>query len=242
MNHPAFKQIDHRPWPLPEKQWQGRQVWADLAFVHWEVDVKWLRDQIPPQLEPDLYDGKAWIGVVPFDMKGVTRRGFPAPKWMCDFPEINVRTYVRYGNKPGVWFLSLDVPNPFAVWAARTFYHLPYFKADMQIRNKGQVYAYEHQRGAYQFKASYQALGRIDVPLDSFESWVTERYCLYTQNKRGTLYRAQIHHPRWPLEKAELSIQQNTLIKDIPVGRQCPVILFSKKIDVVIYPMEKLTA
>jgi uncharacterized protein YqjF (DUF2071 family) len=241
VSHPTFQQTKHRPWPLPNRNWIGCQVWHDLLFVHWEVDKDWLRKQIPPQLSLDLFDDKAWIGIVPFDMKGVRFRGLPAPSWICDFPEVNVRTYVRYEDKPGVWFFSLDVPNPLAVWVARNFYHLPYFKAKMHIRQQGRTYHYHHQRGALRFNSTYKPLGRIEVPNHSFETWSTERYCLYTQKKGSILYRAQIHHPKWPLERAALDIHQNTLLKQIPVGRQHPAILFSKKIDVVIYPLEKLT-
>lgn len=242
MNHPAFKQTEHRPWPLPAAKWVGSQVWADLLFVHWEVDKDWLREKIPPQLELDLFDNKAWIGIVPFDMKRVARRGFPSPSWLCDFPEINVRTYVRFRNKPGVWFFSLDVPNPFAVWVARTFYHLPYYKADIRIQKQDQAYHYCHSRNDLQFEATYQPLEKANIHKESFEWWATERYCLYTQNKKGTLYRAQIHHPQWPLEKAQLTIHRNTLLKGIPVESQNPTALFSKQIDVVIYPMERLSS
>lgn len=112
------------------------------AFLHWEISPAELRPRLPAGVEIDLYGGTAWIGVVPFDMKGITRRGFPAPRWLSDFPEINVRTYVTVEGKPGVWFFSLDVPNRLAVRGARKFYHLPYFYAGMSVRRDGEAVHY----------------------------------------------------------------------------------------------------
>jgi uncharacterized protein YqjF (DUF2071 family) len=107
--------------------------WLDLAFIHFEADAAELRKLLPVGVELDLYEGKAWIGIVPFRMEGVTRRGWPAPAWLCDFPEINVRTYVTAEGKRGVWFLSLDATNPLAVWTARTFFYAPYFTARVAL-------------------------------------------------------------------------------------------------------------
>ena len=100
------------------EKWHWQQTWEDLAFIHWEIDESEIRDKIPPQLEIDKYKDKAYIGLIPFRMSGVTKRGYPAPSYFCNFPEINVRTYVTYERKPGVFFFSLDVTNFFAVWFA----------------------------------------------------------------------------------------------------------------------------
>jgi len=240
MNHPAFRQIDHRPWPLPNKKWTVKQVWKHLLFIHWEVDPDWMRRQLPKELELDLFDGKAWIGIVPFDMSGVTRRGFPAPRWICDFPEINVRTYVRYRDKPGVWFFSLDVPSSITAWMARTFYYLTYFKAEMSISPQGKGFVYRHQRNPYRFVASYEGHEKVSCSPDSFEIWATERYCLYSQAPSGSLYRAEVHHPKWPLQRATVTVHENTLLQGVPCGPSSDAVLFSKSIDVVVYPLERL--
>ena len=76
-----FNNIEHRPWPLPNEKWQWQQTWEDLAFIHWEIDESQIRDKIPPQLEIDKYKGKAYVGIIPFRMSGVTKRGYPAPSY-----------------------------------------------------------------------------------------------------------------------------------------------------------------
>lgn len=241
LKHPAFAQIEHRPWPLPNKRWLLTQTWLNLLFVHWEIEVSDLRARIPDELEIDLHDGKAYIGIVPFDMKGVTFRNCPKVSFLSDFPEINVRTYVTYQGKPGVWFFSLDVPIKFAVWAARTFFHLPYRFGEVSIADHSGSIQYESQVNDECFKATYRPAGKDTWDPGSFEKWSTERYCLYCQSKGGSLYRTEVHHPQWPLQKAVLNIQENSLLENFKIKAQHPSVLFSKQIEVVAYPPKKLT-
>src|SRR5579871_2268047 len=120
-----FANTAHRPWTLPPRPWAMAMRWHDLAFLHWPVPAQTIRPLIPPALDVDSYDGKAWIGVVPFRMTGVRPRFVPSLPGLSAFPEINVRTYVTTGGKPGVWFFSLDAAHRLAVWTARRTFHLP---------------------------------------------------------------------------------------------------------------------
>ncbi len=158
MKHPALSQIDHRPWAMPDRPWTLQQEWHDLLFLHWEIHVKELRRLIPSALELDTYDGKAWIAVVPFRMRGVAPRGCPKPRSISDFPEINIRTYVIKDGKPGVWFFSLDVPHRLPVWIARRFFHLPYFLSDMSVQTRNRQTLYRSTRSDRSFDASYGPL------------------------------------------------------------------------------------
>src|SRR4029434_453282 len=128
----ALRSTSHRPWPLPRGPWIMAQTWHDLLFAHWPIPPEIMRALVPPQLTLDLFDGQCWLGIVPFWMSGVRGRGLPAIPGLSRFPELNVRTYVTLGKKPGVYFFSLDAANIPAVCAARTFYHLPYFYASMK--------------------------------------------------------------------------------------------------------------
>ncbi|MFT7663947.1 MAG: hypothetical protein ACI87A_002175, partial [Planctomycetota bacterium] len=131
--HSALERLDHRPWPLPPGAWSWRQSWCDLLFAHWPIPSSQLRSLVPSELTVQEFDGTSWVGVVPFRMQGVMRRPLPDLPWVSAFPELNLRLYVEYEGKPGVWFLSLDASNWLAVWAARRFFHLPYFHADMRL-------------------------------------------------------------------------------------------------------------
>ena len=235
--HPSLECTEHRPWPLPEKNWRWCQQWQNLVFIHWSIDKDWLQKQLPSGLELDLYDGQAWIGIVPFSMKGVTLRGCPAPRFLCDFPEINLRTYVTRNGKKGVWFFSLDVPNALAVWAARTFFHLPYYNARINTTEHEHQVNYHSVRNEVEFDGTYIPEKFIDATGNSFESWSTERYCLYSVNSQGRLFRGDIHHKRWPLQSASIEIRKNTFPNDMPIGDMHPSVLFSRSIDVVVYDL-----
>ena len=235
-----FNDVEHRPWPLADEQWQWRQTWKDLAFVHWEIDESEIRSKIPLQLEIDKYEGKAYIGIVPFRMSGVTKRGYPAPPYFCDFPEINVRTYVMYADKPGVFFFSLDVTSFLAAWFARLFFHLPYYRAKMLVNEIGTSVNYSHSRQDKVFEATYGSKGKAVFEKESFELWLTERYCLYSNDKLGNIFCADVHHQRWSLETAELKIKANTMLNDFKIRKQHPSVLFSKSLDVAVYQLKKI--
>ena len=120
------------------------QTWGKLLFMHWRIDAKLLRPLIPEPLEIDRFDGSAWIAVAPFTMWDI--RAFPP--FIPPIPglnsahELNVRTYVHYDRVPGVWFFSLDCNSAAAVLGARTFFHLPYFNADIDLEEAGDTIDY----------------------------------------------------------------------------------------------------
>jgi len=93
------------------------QRWERLLFAHWPVDAALLSERLPPGIDPDLWEGRAWVGVTPFEVTSLRPRLMPR---VARFPEINVRTYVTFDGKPGIWFLSLDAASRPAVFAART--------------------------------------------------------------------------------------------------------------------------
>ena len=246
--HPAFGRIDHRPWPHPAGRWTWRQSWCDLLFAHWPVPVDVLRPLVPASLRIQEYDGTSWVGVVPFRMEGVMRRPLPDLPGVSAFPEINLRLYVERDGKPGVWFLSLDATNALAVWAARRFFHLPYFRARMSMEGQPDEIRYASTRleGArpVEFRGSYRPTSPVyEAQPGTLEHWLTERYCLYARSRKGTLYRAEAHHLPWPLQRAEAQIEINQLLD--PHGFQTegpPTLLhFARRIDVVIWSPERIS-
>ena len=235
----------HRPWPMPTGPWVMTQTWHDLLFAHWPVAVDRLRELVPPRFELDLFDGQAWLAVVPFHMTNVAPRFVPSLPWISAFPELNVRTYVRVGDKPGVFFFSLDAGNAVAVHAARTLLNLPYFTADMTVETGSRV-AYSSRRDASptaEFHASYQPHGSPRPPTPgSLEYFLTERYCLYAVDHRFHAYRLEIHHPAWPLETADAQIHVNTMADaaGIHLPAIAPLLHFAKRQDMVCWGPEKL--
>jgi uncharacterized protein YqjF (DUF2071 family) len=236
-----LRSVDHRPYPLPGGTWALAMNWHDLLFMHWLVPKEALRPLVPPALEVDTFEGSAWIGVVPFRMTGVRPRFLPSVPALSDFPEINVRTYVTAGGRPGVWFFSLDAHNKVAVRLARASYGLPYFDARMscETRPDGTV-AYRSERthrGAApaRFAASYRPTGELPGSRPgTLEHFLTERYCLYSAGRGGRVRRGEIHHQLWPLREAEVEVEELEMTGQI--GLQLPdtqpVLHFSERLDV----------
>lgn len=221
--------------------------WHDLLFMHWPVDPSALAASLPRGLELDRFEGEAWLGVVPFRMAGVRPRIAPALPGLSAFPELNVRTYVKAEDVPGVWFYSLDAASRVAVRVARFSFHLPYFDARMSCRPKGGdvVYASERRhRGAPEarFVARYRGLGTPPGDPPELVRWLTERYCLYAARSDGRLLRGEIHHAPWPLECAEADVEALDMTRLVNVclpGRE-PLLHFARRLDVVAWLPEKL--
>jgi uncharacterized protein YqjF (DUF2071 family) len=221
------------------------QTWEDLLFAHWRVSLEAVRAHVPAELEVELRDGSAWLGITPFRLTGLRARGtLPLPR-ISSFLEVNVRTYVRAADgKPGIWFFSLDASSRLAVEAARRAYKLPYFHARMSATRRGEWIDYEcariEERGRV-FSGRYRPVGAVfNAEPDSLEWFLTERYCLYTTDERGVVRRAEIHHEPWPLQPAEAEIELTT-ISPIELDG-APLCHFSRRQDAVIWPLEPVPA
>jgi uncharacterized protein YqjF (DUF2071 family) len=239
--------LTHRPWPLPESSWIMTQRWHDLLFMHWPLPISVLQPFIPKELSVESFNGSAWIGIVPFRMSNVRLKGFPGLPGTSAFPELNVRTYVTDGKKPGVWFFSLDATSPLAVKIARLWYQLPYFHAEMSIQTIGDTFQYKSQRRVFktvrpELSVEYEPLGQSFLaPKGSIEHWLTERYCLYTVGYKN-IYRSEIHHPPWKLQEARAKILTNTMSQflSVPLPNTQPLLHFSRFQEVLVWNLQKL--
>jgi uncharacterized protein len=239
----------HRPWPLPDAPWLMTQSWHNLLFAHWPVDVELLRRRIPLGLPLDLYKGQAWIGVVPFRMTNVAPRFVPALPWVSEFAELNVRTYVTIGGKPGVYFFSLDAESSLAVGAARSLLHLPYFTARMDVRCEGQRVEYTSRRAGNgppaEFGARYEPFGpAFEAEPGTLDYFLTERYCLYNVDANFRAYRLEIHHVPWTLHRAAATFKVNTMTEaaGIRLPSTAPLLHFSPRQDTLAWGPETLEA
>lgn len=221
-----------------------QQTWNDLLFAHWPVSQEQLRPLVPAELPLDTFGGQCWVAIAPFHMSGIRARFMPPLPGISALPELNVRTYVTYGGKPGVYFFSLDAASRLAVWGARTVYKLPYFFAHMHVQDRDGWIIYRSSRtnSPAEFRGRYRPRGPVQLRAPgSLEHWLMERYCLYTVSG-GRVYRSEIHHPQWPLQDAEAEIQTNTMTAaaQIQLPSAIPLLHYSKKLDVLIWPLNKV--
>lgn len=236
----ALEEAEHRPWELPRGGWLMAQTWDELLFAHWRVPIADLREHLPAELEVDTHEGEAWLGITPFAVTALRLRGLPPVPYLSSFLELNVRTYVTDGGeRPGIWFFSLDASSRLAVEGARRLYRLPYFQARMRGRPRYRCSRVGGRR-PHLFEASFEPDGEVfQAEPGTLEHFLVERYCLYTTDESGALHRAEIHHRPWPLQPAEAQVELNTMPPDgLEVGVRPEHLLFARRQDVVIWPLQ----
>jgi uncharacterized protein YqjF (DUF2071 family) len=195
----------HRTCPAHESEdalqpWVWSQHWLNVIFLHWQVPAAALRRHLPAELEVDVYQGRAWASLVLFRLR-VRPRWLPFLPGLSELLEVNLRTYVRFQGRPGIWFLSVLADNAWAIQAARWLTPMPYAQADI---------AYRQQANGYHFEACSQARfdERLAVSLlpdpteqptvdGSLDAWLLERYCLFISGPRHGLMHAHVAHRRW---------------------------------------------
>lgn len=246
------------PARRPSGKPRGYQKWRSLLFMHWPIPVDWMRSLVPEPLELDLFDGTAYVGVVPFAMYEVRPAWCPA-RLGFNFLETNVRTYVVHRDEPGVYFFSLDAANRIAVWAARTLWGLPYFRANMTAAMKvddhwrslssdlsdpsGHALRYSSIRPGD--RAGLQVDGRVGESIDSsdpqsLEFFFLERYLLFVE-RRGVIHRGQVYHSPYPAYTAEVHSVSNRLLHEAGIDQHAdtmpPYAHFSPGVDVEIFDL-----
>lgn len=214
--------------------------WRHILFANWPVAPDVVNAAIPDGLTIDTFDGDAWLSVVPFTNVDVRPQIFPAGTGL-PLPELNLRTYVTYGDTPGVYFFSLDAQGIAAVLGARFFHHLPYYYASIDLVQERDEIRFTSRRrhpGArpVHFEATYRPTGSSFSAEPATLPWfLTERYRYYTEAPDGTIRHAEIQHDPWPLYDVDVDIQKNTLFRangfEIPESE--PVHFYSPGVDTI---------
>lgn len=193
-----------------------KQGWYDLAYIHYRYKVEEVARILPPCLEVDVCDGSAWVGLIPFSMRGIGVPGLPGVPYLGSFPEVNVRTYVRRNGVPGVWFCSLDINRLLPTIVARTTYTLPYCfgkathrKVDDELHTS---VVRRWPRGSAETKIHLKILEPIVEP-SPLEIFLSARWGLYTTTRGGALRYAPISHERWPLQRAKIISLDDSLVQ-----------------------------
>lgn len=190
-----------------------RQRWEDVAFVHWPVPSTVVARRLPAGLEPDLHDGRAWVGLVAFRMVGIGPVGGPGIPWLGSFPETNVRTYVRdREGRPGVWFDSLDASRLLPVLVARRLWDLPYAWSSMAVRG-GAAGAYRARRRWPDagLASTLEVVPREPVPVVGLTAFLVNRWQLFTATRDGGVAVADVDHEPWSLRRADLVALEDDL-------------------------------
>jgi uncharacterized protein YqjF (DUF2071 family) len=233
--------------PQPNDTIVMYQEWRDLLFLHWEMEADRLASTLPDGLHLDTFEGRAFLGVVPFYMKNVRPRFCPAVGPISNFLEMNVRTYVYDDRgRPGVWFYSLDANQKLAVGLARRLFHLPYQHAEMQASQDEQGWVdYRSHRSWTQVRSRFLYRGqgepRAEEP-GTLEFFLAERYLLFADIS-GTIWSGQVYHTPYPLQTAEVEVyDDNILLLNgfRPTDRAPDYAHYSAGVKVDIYPIRRV--
>jgi uncharacterized protein YqjF (DUF2071 family) len=247
------------PTLRPDEGALMKQRWADLGFFHWAVEADSLRALLPRRLELDTFEGRAYVGIVPFTVTGARPTGLPALPFVSDFDEVNLRTYVHHeGRDPGVWFFALDASNVVVVQTARTLYKLPYRHAGIRMEAEDPPRgAGAHASGGRRWigftsrrvkgdrpelEIRYGPAGAPrPAPPGTLEHFLLERYVLYTESD-GRLYRARVHHEPYPAQPAEVSVLRENFLATIGLSRpeRPPLAHYAREVHVDAYPLREV--
>jgi uncharacterized protein YqjF (DUF2071 family) len=233
MSAAILDQIGHRPWPLPRGPWLIEQSWQDVLFAHWPVDLDAVRARVPASLELDTFEGRAWVSVAAFRIDPFRTRGIPLE---LRFPELNLRTYVRHQDRPGVYFFSLDAASRTAVIAGCTLFRLNYYDAAIAFVSDTHFDFTSRRlsRPLAKFHARYSSAGEpFFLERGSRDEWLVERYCLYAARTDGATFRVEIHHLPWILQPAQAELDADELFfaAQLPAPLSRPLLHYSPRQD-----------
>ncbi len=232
------------PTQRPGGRNAGTQRWESLLFCHWEVDPQVLRDALPRSLELDQWQGRGYLGVVPFKMRRIRPPWLPA-RFAFNFYETNVRTYVTHQGRPGVYFFSLDASSRLAVIAARLGWSLPYFNATMSSRDNGDSCVYESRRSrsAARHRVEFRRGEHLGVSQpDTLEFFLFERYLLFVERRRA-VFCGQVHHSPYDVWNASVDTLEDTLVEaaGLPSPDRLPDLChYCPGVDVEVFSIEKV--
>lgn len=208
-------------------KWLMMQEWRHVYFSHWPLSYEQLANHVPAPLELDRFEGQAWISVIHLCIHGIHIRNLK-PSLTSPFAEINVRTYVTYNGKPGVYFFSLDAPHWSTYTFARMWYRIPYFRADVRLSQKQTGNLWTSQRndprggdanfhGVYRVENDAGEAHFLPAPQGSLQQWLSERYRLYSVDDKQRLFTGEIRHPHWQLQAGAAMISENSLLSPFSV-------------------------
>lgn len=212
--------VEHLPFPMPNRGHTLAQDWRFLTFMHWRVDIEKLRHHVPEGLEIDTFEGDAYIGLVPFMMKHVRPSWFVSTPGISNFPEFNIRTYVKKDGIAGVFFLTLEAKSLVTCNFAPRTYGLPYRYAKGNVKKSGDKWNWRSSRNNGQFKlaGTTEVIGeQMQAQPGSLEEFLFERYSLYTSHK-GSLRRGYTHHNKWKFQLAKVELTENSLTESFNLG------------------------
>mgnify|MGYP002036565628 CR=1 FL=1 len=175
--------------------------WQHLVLANYAVEPELLAPHTPPGLKLDLLDGQPHVSLVAFDFMNTRVLGIPWPGYR-HFPEINLRFYVRDGDRRGVAFIREYVPKRLIAFIARWLYNEPYVYAPMksQVMEHQGTLEVTHRLTRHRRTSDLSVVADASAhtpPEDSEAHFFKEHSWGYGTNRRGHLVTYEVRHPVW---------------------------------------------
>ncbi|MEA0555593.1 DUF2071 domain-containing protein [Lysinibacillus irui] len=188
--------------------WMMTQTWQDVLFLHWPISPQELQKYIPNELQLDLFEENAWLSAVLFKVHRHRLRFLPPIPGMNNYLQLNVRTYVKYNGRKGIYFFHLDVTN-YLLSKVTAIGSLPYRYSQLVGKQIDHHFSYtSHYKACDERLKVTFTLG--DHTATNFDHWIVERYHSWSKYN-NKLLRIDIHHSPWELQRARVTIQSNSL-------------------------------
>ncbi|WP_066387383.1 YqjF family protein [Neobacillus mesonae] len=221
--------------------WIMKQTWEDILFCHWEAAPERLRGFIPAELDLDLFDGKAWLTILSFRVNHQRFRFLPEIPFLNRYLELNVRTYVKYGDTAGVYFFSLDANHLPSIIGARMT-ALPYVLARISFFKRDREFIFNSKRmlGNGEYSLQYRVSSGPGERLEpgTLGNWLLERYCLFT-TWGPFLLKGNISHESWEISKAQIKLATN-LVTPFGVDEGPQLVHYCPHKTAFIFPLKRV--
>ena len=224
------------------------QTWSDIVWCHWPVAADRIARLLPPGLVPQLFEGSAWIGLIPFAMSELRLPGVLSPLsrtlGVGSFGEVNVRTYViGPDGRSGVWFFTLDADRLLAVATAQVAFGLPYRHAATQLERTDASLSWTSVRSRDKRRAEVSVAPSHGVSQPAavgLERFLVERYALYSW-WHGRLVRGTLSHEPWQVRSGELlQICSDTVDAAGIEVTGAPHVLVGDPVHVTVHPLARV--
>lgn len=181
--------------------------WTNLAIVTYPAPPALLEERVPPGLELETRAGDAFVSLVAFDFRDTRVWGVPWPGYR-NFAELNLRYYVRRGEKRGVVFVREFVRPRLVAWLARVLYNEPYAVAalETQVRDTPERLTMELRLTYAGSVHAVAVTGRKPGAVPghtSDEHFFKEHRWGFGVNRRGRTIRYEVDHPLWQVYPVE---------------------------------------
>ncbi len=150
-----------------------------------------------------MREGRAFVSLVAFDFENTRVKGFAWP-FHRDFPEVNLRFYVRNkADERGVCFIREFVPKRLFSWIGRRVYHEPYERVPMtsDVHRKGEglevIHKFRHHDRWQEIAVASTRAAPLLPAEDSWESYFIDPRWGFVGNGLGRPMRYRVVHPRW---------------------------------------------